>query len=59
MVEYIQLCIVPTLKDITRYELIQKCKPESYLLLKQKPEISDKILKILDKFLEEITNSCD
>lgn len=44
----------PTIKDITRYELVQKCKPSSYLLLKQEPEINDKILNILDDFLEKL-----
>lgn len=44
----------PTIKDITRYELVQKCKPSSYLLLKQEPEIDNKILNILDEFLEKL-----
>ncbi len=44
----------PTIKDITRYELVQKCQPNPYLLLKQEPEIDDKILNILEEFLENL-----
>lgn len=44
----------PTVKDITRYELVQKCKPKAYLLLKQEPEIDDKVLNILNEFLEKL-----
>ncbi len=43
-----------SLQKICIYELVQKCKPSSYLLLKQEPEINDKILNILDDFWEKL-----